>query len=198
MAGPGLTSPARTNVEIDNDRLDGSLCLGSPTRTPCITPPLLWVAHPFQEVGSPVTDSSPPLRPPDRCAAGLDFTRAQSRESTATWCTQADMQARSPLWRGCALFRVSDVKESACGGVPLRVHDKDGSFFERSVQLRGSASGTGVLESSPRSSSQATDSTSVLTIPNLRGTSSVRTAPSLHGGCARLGGFDRAADQPRC
>ena len=179
-------------MEIDNDRLDGPLCLGSPTRSPCITPPLLWVARPFQEVGSPVTDSSPPLRLP------VWTLHVHSRESQPPPGAHRRTCKQGALFGGGALFRVSDVKESACGGVPLWVHDKDGSFFERSVQLRGPASGTGVLESSPRSSSQANDSTSVPTIPNLRGTSSVSTAPSLHGGCARLGKFDRAVDQPRC
>ena len=38
----------------------------------------LWVARTFQVAGSPVADSTPPLRPPDRCAACLDLTRAQS------------------------------------------------------------------------------------------------------------------------
>ena len=73
---------------------------------------------------------------------------------------------------------MSDVKGSTCGGAPLRGHGKDFGFRERSVQLRGPASGTGVLESSPRSSSRAGDSTSVLTVPGPRGTRSVSTQPT--------------------
>ena len=70
--------------------------------------------------------------------------------------------------------RLSDDKGSTCGGVPLRGHGKNFGFRERSAQLRGPASGTGVLESSPRSSSPQSLPSRVLVEP-------APLAPILHG-----------------